>query len=127
MGCLTFEALATPGHTVGHMVYVLDGGPFGSPPCLFSGDLLFLAGCGECTQPQTGGWGVGELSHAGMGLGVAPDPPMTGGCVGIQAGRLRAPLRPCSLPWMWPWAWARTRCFGQVSVPNNRAELLVSP
>lgn len=49
VGCLTFEALATPGHTVGHMVYVLDGGPFGGPPCLFSGDLLFLAGCGECT------------------------------------------------------------------------------
>lgn len=48
VGCLTFEALATPGHTVGHMVYVLDGGPFGGPPCLFSGDLLFLAGCGEC-------------------------------------------------------------------------------
>uniref|UniRef100_A0A8C9NGE6 PNKD metallo-beta-lactamase domain containing n=1 Tax=Serinus canaria TaxID=9135 RepID=A0A8C9NGE6_SERCA len=47
VGRLTFEALATPGHTVGHMVYVLDGGPFGSPPCLFSGDLLFLAGCGR--------------------------------------------------------------------------------
>lgn len=53
VGCLTFEALATPGHTVGHMVYVLDGGPFGGPPCLFSGDLLFLAGCGECARPQT--------------------------------------------------------------------------
>ncbi|NWH88376.1 PNKD hydrolase, partial [Aegithalos caudatus] len=47
VGSLTFEALATPGHTVGHMVYVLDGGPFGSPPSLFSGDLLFLAGCGR--------------------------------------------------------------------------------
>ncbi|NXI73695.1 PNKD hydrolase, partial [Anseranas semipalmata] len=48
VGCLTFEALATPGHTVGHTAYVLDAGPFGGPPCLFSGDLLFLAGCGEC-------------------------------------------------------------------------------
>ncbi|KAM7097303.1 putative hydrolase PNKD isoform 5-T5 [Ciconia maguari] len=55
VGCLTFEALATPGHTVGHMVYVLDGGPFGSPPCLFSGDLLFLAGCGRLFEgsPET--------------------------------------------------------------------------
>lgn len=64
VGSLTFEALATPGHTVGHMVYVLDGGPFGGPPCLFSGDLLFLAGCGECPQLQTGshpilGWAMG--------------------------------------------------------------------
>lgn len=51
VGCLTFEALATPGHTVGHMAFVLDAGPFGGPPCLFSGDLLFLAGCGECSGP----------------------------------------------------------------------------
>ncbi|XP_069637222.1 probable hydrolase PNKD isoform X2 [Haliaeetus albicilla] len=55
VGSLTFEALATPGHTVGHMVYVLDGGPFGGPPCLFSGDLLFLAGCGRLFEgsPET--------------------------------------------------------------------------
>ncbi|XP_042640203.1 probable hydrolase PNKD [Tyto alba] len=55
VGCLTFEALSTPGHTVGHMVYVLDGGPFGGPPCLFSGDLLFLAGCGRLFEgsPET--------------------------------------------------------------------------
>lgn len=51
VGCLTFEALATPGHTVGHVAFVLDAGPFGGPPCLFSGDLLFLAGCGECSGP----------------------------------------------------------------------------
>ncbi|XP_075285843.1 LOW QUALITY PROTEIN: putative thioesterase PNKD [Opisthocomus hoazin] len=55
VGCLSFEALATPGHTVGHMVYVLDGRPFGGPPCLFSGDLLFLAGCGRLFEgsPET--------------------------------------------------------------------------
>ncbi|NXF92893.1 PNKD hydrolase, partial [Eubucco bourcierii] len=55
VGCLTIEALATPGHTVGHMVYVLDGGPFGGPHCLFSGDLLFLAGCGRLFEgsPET--------------------------------------------------------------------------
>lgn len=64
MGCLTFEALATPGHTVGHMVYVLDGGPFGAPPCLFSGDLLFLAGCGECARTWVAGGGVPTLRRA---------------------------------------------------------------
>uniref|UniRef100_A0A8B9DBF1 PNKD metallo-beta-lactamase domain containing n=1 Tax=Anser cygnoides TaxID=8845 RepID=A0A8B9DBF1_ANSCY len=55
VGCLTFEALATPGHTVGHTAYVLDAGPFGGPPCLFSGDLLFLAGCGRLFEgsPET--------------------------------------------------------------------------
>uniref|UniRef100_K7G515 PNKD metallo-beta-lactamase domain containing n=1 Tax=Pelodiscus sinensis TaxID=13735 RepID=K7G515_PELSI len=47
VGQLRFKALFTPGHTVGHMVYVLDGKPCGGPACLFSGDLLFLSGCGE--------------------------------------------------------------------------------
>lgn len=51
---------------------------------------------------------------------------MTGGCLGVQEGCLRAALRPCSPPWMWPWAWARTHCCGQVSVPNSRAELPLS-
>ena len=127
VGCLTFEALTTPGHTVGHMVYVLDGEPFGSPPCLFSGDLLFLAGCGECTRPQpwVDGGGGPTLRRA---WGDLPVPAlMTGSCVGVQAGCLRAPLRPCSPPWTWPWAWARTRCCGRVSVPNSEAEPPVSP
>ncbi|NXI98879.1 PNKD hydrolase, partial [Psophia crepitans] len=32
-----------------------EGGPFGGPPCLFSGDLLFLAGCGRLFEgsPET--------------------------------------------------------------------------
>ncbi|KAJ7405239.1 putative hydrolase PNKD [Willisornis vidua] len=69
VGCLTFEALATPGHTVGHMVYVLDGGPFGSPPCLFSGDLLFLAGCGRPFEgsPET------MLASLDVAMGLGED------------------------------------------------------
>ncbi|XP_026708284.1 probable hydrolase PNKD, partial [Athene cunicularia] len=69
VGCLTFEALATPGHTVGHMVYVLDGGPFGGPPCLFSGDLLFLAGCGRLFEgsPET------MLASLDMAVGLGED------------------------------------------------------
>ena len=46
-GQLRFRVLFTPGHTVGHVVYVLDGQPFGAPPQLFSGDHLFLGGIGE--------------------------------------------------------------------------------
>ncbi|XP_043930746.1 probable hydrolase PNKD isoform X2 [Protopterus annectens] len=47
IGQLKLQAFFTPGHTVGHMVYLLDGKSFGGPPCLFSGDLLFLSGCGR--------------------------------------------------------------------------------
>ena len=30
-----------------HVVYILDGAPFGMSPSIFSGDHLFLAGIGE--------------------------------------------------------------------------------
>lgn len=46
-GSLHFKAFFTPGHTVGHMIFLLDGKPVGSPSSLFSGDLVFLAGCGK--------------------------------------------------------------------------------
>ncbi|XP_030065087.1 probable hydrolase PNKD [Microcaecilia unicolor] len=47
VGQLQFQALFTPGHTVGHTIYVLDGKSGDGPACLFSGDLLFLSGCGR--------------------------------------------------------------------------------
>uniref|UniRef100_A0A8D0HI36 PNKD metallo-beta-lactamase domain containing n=1 Tax=Sphenodon punctatus TaxID=8508 RepID=A0A8D0HI36_SPHPU len=56
VGSMSFKALFTPGHTLGHMVYLLDGKPFEGPGCLFSGDLLFLSGCGELP------WGEGTVS-----------------------------------------------------------------
>jgi len=46
-GGLCFTVLHTPGHTVGHIVYVLDGSPYQAPHCLFCGDHLFLAGIGR--------------------------------------------------------------------------------
>ncbi|KAM4608807.1 putative hydrolase PNKD [Polymixia lowei] len=47
VGRMRFKALFTPGHTVGHMIYLLDGQAFGTPSSLFSGDLVFLSGCGR--------------------------------------------------------------------------------
>lgn len=37
---LTFQTLNTPGHTKYHVAYILDN-------CMFTGDLLFAAGCGR--------------------------------------------------------------------------------
>lgn len=39
----TLSVLHVPGHTLGHIAYYLDG----QQPWLFSGDTLFLAGCGR--------------------------------------------------------------------------------
>ncbi|XP_071371330.1 probable hydrolase PNKD [Centroberyx affinis] len=47
VGRMHFKALFTPGHTVGHMIYLLDGQAVGAPSSLFSGDLVFLSGCGR--------------------------------------------------------------------------------
>lgn len=41
---ITFEVLATPGHTLDHLCYFTESL---SPPRLFSGDTLFAAGCGR--------------------------------------------------------------------------------
>lgn len=46
-GDMRFTVHFTPGHTEGHVVYLLDGAPFGMSDSLFSGDLLFLGGCGR--------------------------------------------------------------------------------
>jgi glyoxylase-like metal-dependent hydrolase (beta-lactamase superfamily II) len=45
-GHMTFKVYYTPGHTVGHVVYCLSGAPYDAPDSLFSGDALFLGGCG---------------------------------------------------------------------------------
>ncbi|ANC04130.1 MULTISPECIES: hydroxyacylglutathione hydrolase [Pseudomonas] len=41
---VTFEVLAVPGHTLGHIAYYSAKTP---TPLLFSGDTLFAAGCGR--------------------------------------------------------------------------------
>ena len=50
-GQLIFNVHLTPGHTVGHLIYELDCTAFGAPPSVFSGDHLFLGGCGEFFNP----------------------------------------------------------------------------
>uniref|UniRef100_A0A8C2ZHP7 PNKD metallo-beta-lactamase domain containing n=1 Tax=Cyclopterus lumpus TaxID=8103 RepID=A0A8C2ZHP7_CYCLU len=47
VGRMHFKALFTPGHTVGHMIYLLEGQVVDAPSSLFSGDLVFLSGCGR--------------------------------------------------------------------------------
>ncbi|XP_064614655.1 LOW QUALITY PROTEIN: probable hydrolase PNKD [Liolophura sinensis] len=53
-GAMKFEVNFTPGHTVGHVIFRLDGSPFGAPDSLFSGDHLFLCGCGRMFEGAPG-------------------------------------------------------------------------
>lgn len=46
LGTLSIEVLATPCHTKGHVVYLVTGKE-GTSPILFTGDTLFVGGCGR--------------------------------------------------------------------------------
>jgi len=45
IGNLKVKVLFTPCHTSGHVLYLVDGGS--GPQALFTGDTLFIAGCGR--------------------------------------------------------------------------------
>eukprot|EP00622_Pseudochattonella_farcimen_P000491 FR734996.1.p1 GENE.FR734996.1~~FR734996.1.p1 ORF type:complete len:218 (+),score=10.39 FR734996.1:67-654(+) len=45
-GCATVTCLLTPGHTNGHMSYYVTT-PDGKPGHVFTGDCLFIGGCGR--------------------------------------------------------------------------------
>lgn len=45
LGAITFSVLHTPGHTAGHVCYVAS--MEGQPDCVFTGDTLFVGGCGR--------------------------------------------------------------------------------
>jgi hydroxyacylglutathione hydrolase len=65
---LRFAVLHTPCHTRGHVCYLLDCGD--APPCLFSGDTLFAAGCGRFFE------GTAEIMHGSLAR-LAALPPET--------------------------------------------------
>lgn len=49
-GRLQVTVYETPGHTLGHVVYLIDGSQFGAPSNLFSGDHLFIGGIGKYAE-----------------------------------------------------------------------------
>ena len=53
-GSLHLKPLATPGHTSGHLSYLLERGPL---PMVFTGDTLLIDGCGR-TDFQSGDAGA---------------------------------------------------------------------
>ena len=48
---IDFDVVLTPGHSPGHVTYAVAGGADGSPPALFSGDVLFRGSIGRTDLP----------------------------------------------------------------------------
>lgn len=53
IGSLNVKCLYTPCHTSGHICYFVTG-PSGSQPAVFTGDTLFVAGCGKFFEGTPG-------------------------------------------------------------------------
>lgn len=70
VGTLTIKILFTPCHTSGHVLYyVVDSSqPKDSPAVLFTGDTLFVAGCGRFFE------GTGEQMHHALNEVIASLP-----------------------------------------------------
>ncbi|RZC37943.1 Lactamase B domain containing protein [Asbolus verrucosus] len=67
IGDINVECLFTPCHTTGHICYYLNSS--GEPPAVFTGDTLFIAGCGRFFE------GTAEQMHSALIdiLGSLPD------------------------------------------------------
>ncbi len=65
-----FEVIATPGHTLKHIVYYSPSDTLHSRPWLFCGDTLFSGGCGRLFE------GSPEMMHRSL-LSLAELPPST--------------------------------------------------
>ncbi len=48
---IDFDVVFTPGHSPGHVTYAVAAGADGSPPALFSGDVLFQGSIGRTDLP----------------------------------------------------------------------------
>lgn len=57
---LALRVLDVPGHTAGHVAYVVDGEHINGAPLLFCGDTLFSAGCGRLFE------GTAAQMHASL-------------------------------------------------------------
>lgn len=67
LGSLAIKCLFTPCHTTGHICYYVTSGE--NQPAVFTGDTLFLGGCGRFFE------GTADQMHKALveTLGVLPD------------------------------------------------------
>lgn len=60
LGSLRIQCIATPCHTTGHICYYVRSNSESSDPAVFTGDTLFIAGCGKFFE------GTAEQMHSAL-------------------------------------------------------------
>eukprot|EP01094_Clydonella_sp_ATCC50884_P012165 TRINITY_DN2209_c0_g1_i1.p2 TRINITY_DN2209_c0_g1~~TRINITY_DN2209_c0_g1_i1.p2 ORF type:complete len:297 (-),score=114.17 TRINITY_DN2209_c0_g1_i1:234-1019(-) len=120
VGNIAVNVLFTPCHTTGHVLYyVAEGG--GAAPALFSGDTLFVGGCGRFFE------GTAEQMHAALNGKVAALPDPTRLFCGHEYTSANLAfallLEPANPPLLAKAEWAkRQREEGQPTIPSTLGE-----
>jgi hydroxyacylglutathione hydrolase len=79
---LEIDVLFTPGHSPGHVTYLVPDAGGEAPPALFSGDVLFQGSVGRTDLPG-GDWGTLLESIRGLVEGHPPETTVYPGHMGI--------------------------------------------
>ena len=122
---LTVHCLHTPCHTTGHMCYVLSASG-SAPPAAFTGDMLFVGGCGRIFE------GDAADLHASMAK-LATLPPETAVYVGheytVKNLQFAIDVDPTNVEVQRKIVWAQeARARGEFTVPSSiGAELSFNP
>ncbi|EAW85610.1 hydroxyacylglutathione hydrolase, isoform CRA_b [Homo sapiens] len=82
VGSLNVKCLATPCHTSGHICYFVSKPGGSEPPAVFTGDTLFVAGCGKFYEGT-----ADEMCKALLEV-LGRLPPDTVGSASLRAGRV---------------------------------------
>ncbi|KAF6124707.1 hydroxyacylglutathione hydrolase [Phyllostomus discolor] len=100
VGSLTVKCLSTPCHTSGHICYFVSKPGSSEPPAVFTGDTLFVAGCGKFYE------GTADEMYKALLEVLGRLPPDTVGGALIEFPGCPPTLSPCllshrpHLPWL---------------------------
>ncbi|XP_036594423.1 hydroxyacylglutathione hydrolase, mitochondrial isoform X1 [Trichosurus vulpecula] len=121
VGSLTVKCLATPCHTSGHICYFVSKPNSSEPPAVFTGDTLFVAGCGKFYE------GTADEMYKALLEILGRLPPETRVYCGheytINNLKFARHVEPNNVAIQEKLAWAKTKCgIGEPAVPSTIAE-----
>ncbi|KAM8779589.1 hydroxyacylglutathione hydrolase, mitochondrial isoform 1-T1 [Rhynchonycteris naso] len=123
VGSLNVKCLSTPCHTSGHICYLVSKPGSSEPPAVFTGDTLFVAGCGKFFE------GTADEMYRALLEVLGQLPPDTRVYCGheytINNLKFARHVEPSNTAIQEKLAWAKEKCrTGEPTVPSTIAEEL---
>ncbi|XP_053707966.1 hydroxyacylglutathione hydrolase, mitochondrial-like [Synchiropus splendidus] len=121
LGSLNIKCLFTPCHTTGHICYYVTKENSSEPPAVFTGDTLFVAGCGKFFE------GTAEQMHKALIEILGRLPPETRVYCGheytVSNLKFARHVEPDNGVIKEKLAWAKEQCSnGEPTIPSTLAE-----